>query len=183
MSHLSPVKPPRGVKYGKESVRIKQTDNCENNNYEQFILHAVKLVLWEYSLFSINEFYRRPFILRGFYGLQSGSGLLVTVIKTLDSSDSLEERQREKLKIEKEFKKMDVKLNELVAKHDGDLAKVMQLFGQVSSKISTSRSQIHQVKSSLLECKKLLRCKRDELQKLWSDAVQQKYVLEMLEQM
>lgn len=117
------------------------------------------------------------------YHLQSGSGLLVTVIKTLDSSDSLEERQREKLKIEKEFKKMDVKLNELVSQHDGDLAQVMQLFGQVSGKISASRAQIHQVKSSLVECKKLLRCRRDELQKLWSDAMQQKFVAEMLEQM
>lgn len=112
-----------------------------------------------------------------------GSGLLVTVIKSLDSSETLEERQKEKQKIEHEFKKTDIKLNELVAQHDGDLAKVMHLFGQVSSKISTSRSQINQVKTNLYECKKLLRCRRDELQKLWSEAMQQKYVADMLGQM
>lgn len=117
-----------------------------------------------------------------FWAPQSGCGLLVTVIKSLDSSETNEERQKEKLKIEKEFKKTDLRLNDLVAQHDGDLSKVMQLFGQVSSKITTSRDKIHLVKTNLQECKKLLRCRRDELQKLWSDAMQQKYVAEMLDQ-
>lgn len=107
----------------------------------------------------------------------------MTVIKSLDSSETNEERQKEKQKIEKEFKKTDLKLNDLVAKHDGDLAKVMQLFAQVSIKITTSRDKIHLVKNNLNECKKLLRCRREELQKLWMDAMQQKYVAEMLEQM
>lgn len=109
--------------------------------------------------------------------------MLVTVIKSLDCSETIEERQKEKQKIEREFKKTDVRLNELVAQHDGDLAKVMNLFGQVSTKISTSRSQINHVKTNLYECKKLLRCRRDELQKLWSEAMQQKYVADMLGQM
>lgn len=107
----------------------------------------------------------------------------MTVIKSLDSSETNEERQKEKQKIEKEFKKTDLKLNDLVATHDGDLAKVMQLFSQVSSKISSSRDKIHLVKTNLYECKKLLRCRREELQKLWMDAMQQKYVAEMLDQM
>lgn len=107
----------------------------------------------------------------------------MNVIKTLDASETNEERQREKLKIEKEFKKTDVRLNELVSKHDGDLTQVMQLFGQVSTMISTSRDKIHGVKESLLACKQLLRSRREEIQKLYKDAMQQKYVLEMLEQM
>lgn len=107
----------------------------------------------------------------------------MTVIKTLDASETNEERQREKLKIEKEFKKTDNRLNDLVAKHDGDLTKIMQLFGQVSTHIATSREKIHTVKENLQTCKQLLRCRREEIQKLWKDAVQQKYVLEMLEQM
>lgn len=105
------------------------------------------------------------------------------VIKTLDASETNEERQREKLKIEKEFKKTDVRLNDLVAKHDGDLTQVMQLFSQVSTLIHTSRDKIHNVKESLLACKQLLRCRREEIQKFYRDAMQQKYVLEMLEQM
>ena len=105
------------------------------------------------------------------------------VIKTLDASETNEERQREKLKIEKEFKKTDQKLNDLVAKHDGDLTQIMQLFSQVSVQVTTSREKIHTVKENLQTCKQLLRCRREELKKLWKDAVQQKYVLEMLEQM
>lgn len=101
----------------------------------------------------------------------------------MDASETNDERQQEKLKIEKEFKKTDVQLNNLVAKHDGDLTQVMQLFGQVSTMVSTSRSKIHTVKENLLACKQLLRCRREEIQKLYKDAMQQKYSLEMLEQM
>lgn len=108
---------------------------------------------------------------------------MVTVIKALDASETNEERQREKAKIEKEFKKTDSKLNDLVAKHDGNLTQVMQLFSQVSAQVTSSREKIHAVKENLYSCKKLLHCRRDELCKLWKDAVQQKYVLEMLEQM
>lgn len=108
---------------------------------------------------------------------------MVTVIKTLDASETNEERQKEKLKIDKEFKKTDLKLNDLVSKHDGDLTQVMQLFGQVSSQVTVARDKIHSVKENLQACKQLLRCRREELQKLWMDAVQHKYVLEMLDEM
>lgn len=118
-----------------------------------------------------------------FFALKSGSGLLVAVIKTLDSCETNEERQQEKLKIEKEFTKTDRRLNDLVAKHDGELTQVMQLFGQVSNLITTSRTKIHTVKENLMTCKQLLRCRREEIQKLYRDAMQQKYSLEMLEQM
>lgn len=107
----------------------------------------------------------------------------MTVIKKLDASETNEERQREKLKIEKEFKNTDNRLNDLVAKHDGDLSQVMQLFGSVSTMITTSRTKIHKVKENLIACKQLLRCRREEIQKLYKDAMQQKYSLEMLEQM
>lgn len=51
----------------------------------------------------------------------------MSVIKTLDASENNEEREREKLKIEKEFKKSDKKLQELVGQHDSELTKVSQL--------------------------------------------------------
>lgn len=58
----------------------------------------------------------------------SSSNLLMSVIKTLDASENNEEREREKLKIEKEFKKSDKKLQELVGKHDSELTKVSLRF-------------------------------------------------------
>ncbi|XP_055384400.1 exocyst complex component 4 isoform X2 [Condylostylus longicornis] len=110
------------------------------------------------------------------------SGFLVNVIKTLGFSETHEERQNEKVKIEKEFKKSDQRLNDLVSKHDQDLTRVLPLFSQVSTQIATSREKIHSVKENLIACKQLLQCKRDEIQKLWTDAVQHKFVLEMLEE-
>lgn len=107
----------------------------------------------------------------------------MTVIKTLEFSETAEERQNEKLKIEKEFKKADNRLNELVSKHDKELTKVLPLFSKVSGQITKSREKIHTTKENLIACKQLLQCRRDELKKLWTDAVQQKYVLEYLEVM
>uniref|UniRef100_A0A182VZJ9 Exocyst complex component Sec8 n=1 Tax=Anopheles minimus TaxID=112268 RepID=A0A182VZJ9_9DIPT len=112
----------------------------------------------------------------------SGCGLLVSVIKTLDASETNEQREREKHKIEREFRKTDQRLNELVSRSDGDLTRVMQLFGKVSTEVTASRERIQVVKENLQSCKQLLRCRRDELKKLYTDAIQHKYVLEMLDQ-
>ena len=104
------------------------------------------------------------------------------MIKTLDASETNEQREREKLKIEREFRKTDQRLNELVSRSDGDLTRVMQLFGKVSTEVTASRERIQVVKENLQSCKQLLRCRRDELKKLYTDAIQHKYVLEMLDQ-
>lgn len=104
------------------------------------------------------------------------------MIKTLDASETNEQREREKQKIEREFRKTDQRLNELVSRSDGDLTRVMQLFGKVSTEITASRERIHVVKENLQSCKQLLRCRREELRKLYTDAIQHKFVLEMLDQ-
>lgn len=59
----------------------------------------------------------------------------MSVIKTLDASENNEEREREKLKIEKEFKKSDKRLQELVGSNDSELTKV-------SDGISLNRTKI-----------------------------------------
>lgn len=58
--------------------------------------------------------------------LQSaGCGFLVNVIKSLGFSETTEERQKEKQKIEAEFKRSDLRLNELVSRHDQQLTQVL----------------------------------------------------------
>lgn len=52
------------------------------------------------------------------------SGLLMSVIRTLSASETNEQRDREKAKIEAEYRKSDRRLNELVSEHDQDLTKV-----------------------------------------------------------
>jgi exocyst complex component 4 len=51
----------------------------------------------------------------------------MSVIRTLSASESNEQRDREKAKLEKEYKRSDKKLEELVSAHDQDLTQVMQV--------------------------------------------------------
>jgi pantothenate kinase-related protein Tda10 len=60
-------------------------------------------------------------------GFNFQSGLLMSVIRTLSASESNEQRDREKAKLEKEYKRSDQKLDELVSLHDQDLTQVMQV--------------------------------------------------------
>lgn len=71
---------------------------------------------------------------------------------------------------------------QLVSHNEASLTKVVQLYSQVSTEVATNKDRITKVKNSLIACKELLNCRRDELQKMYMDAVQNRYVLEMLDQ-
>lgn len=60
---------------------------------------------------------------------------------------------------------------------------IFQLFGKLSARVTTSREKIHAVKENLQACKLLLRCRRDELKKLWLEGIEHKHVLQLLEEM
>ncbi|XP_070492130.1 exocyst complex component 4 [Chironomus tepperi] len=115
------------------------------------------------------------------YSTTSSSNLLMSVIKTLDASENNEEREKEKLKIEKEYKKSDKRLAELVSQHDSELTKTMQLFSKISGEVDFSREKIRTVRENLQTCKQLLRCRREELKKLYTDAVKNKNVMQYLD--
>lgn len=51
----------------------------------------------------------------------------MTVIRALSVSETNEQREIEKAKLEKEYKRSDQKLDELVSEHDQDLTKVMRV--------------------------------------------------------
>ncbi|XP_025829668.1 exocyst complex component 4 isoform X3 [Agrilus planipennis] len=109
------------------------------------------------------------------------SGLLMSVIRTLSASETNEQREKEKAKLEAEYKQSDKRLDELVSRHEGDLTKVMQLFSSISSSIRESREKIRTVKENLKACKSLLHCRSDELRKLWTEHLEYKYMLQLLE--
>lgn len=58
----------------------------------------------------------------------------------------------------------------------------MQLFGKVSGEVTAAKERIRTVKENLQACKQLLCCRREELQKMYTDAIQYKYLQAMLEQ-
>ena len=48
----------------------------------------------------------------------------MSVIRALSATDSNEQREDEKLKLEKNFKKSDKKLGDLIERHESDLVEV-----------------------------------------------------------
>lgn len=60
----------------------------------------------------------------------------MNVIRTLSTSESNEQRDEEKAKLEKDYKKSDQQLDELISLYDKELTQVMQVI--ISVIISTT---------------------------------------------
>lgn len=105
MSAIPPIKPPRGIKPTKETV----------NEFVQV-----------QNIFSLKFYYQQNNVnVHNESNLQSG--LLISVIRALSASETNEQREIEKAKLEKEYKRSDQRLDELVSLHDQDLTEVMQV--------------------------------------------------------
>uniref|UniRef100_A0A669EBS3 Exocyst complex component Sec8 n=1 Tax=Oreochromis niloticus TaxID=8128 RepID=A0A669EBS3_ORENI len=110
------------------------------------------------------------------------SGLLISVIKTLSSSDDVQDRETEKSRLEEAFETCDQDLDELIVQHYAELTTAIRTYQSITERITSSRNKIKQVKENLLSCKMLLHCKRDELRKLWIEGIEHKHVLQLLDE-
>ncbi|XP_066174978.1 exocyst complex component 4 isoform X2 [Sylvia atricapilla] len=110
------------------------------------------------------------------------SGLLISVIRTLSSSDDVEDRENEKGRLEEAYEKCDRDLDELIVQHYTELTTAIRTYQSITERITNSRNKIKQVKENLLSCKMLLHCKRDELRKLWIEGIEHKHVLNLLDE-
>ncbi|KAL5242221.1 hypothetical protein ACI65C_009631 [Semiaphis heraclei] len=119
---------------------------------------------------------------RGIKTPKETSGLLMTMIRALSATESNEHREIEKTALEREYKRCDQKLEELISMEHQNLARVMHLFTSVSSEINLSRERVQAAKQKLLACKTLLRCKRDELRKFYVESIEQHHMLTQLTQ-
>ncbi|XP_012254294.2 exocyst complex component 4 isoform X2 [Athalia rosae] len=119
---------------------------------------------------------------RGIKHAKETSGLLMSVIRALSASETNEQREVEKAKLEKEYKRSDQRLDELVSLHDQDLTQVMKIFSTLSERVTAAREKIHAVKENLNACKQLLRCRKDELMKLWLEGIEHKHLLQLLDE-
>lgn len=59
----------------------------------------------------------------------------MSVIRTLSASESNEQRDRERAKLEKEYKKSDKQIEEYVSLHHEDLTQIMQVGIEQCSKL------------------------------------------------
>ncbi|XP_036102970.1 exocyst complex component 4 isoform X1 [Molossus molossus] len=110
------------------------------------------------------------------------SGLLISVIRTLSTSDDVEDRENEKGRLEEAYEKCDRDLDELIVQHYTELTTAIRTYQSITEHITNSRNKIKQVKENLLSCKMLLHCKRDELRKLWIEGIEHKHVLNLLDE-
>uniref|UniRef100_A0A674N002 Exocyst complex component Sec8 n=1 Tax=Takifugu rubripes TaxID=31033 RepID=A0A674N002_TAKRU len=110
------------------------------------------------------------------------SGLLISVIRTLSSSDDVQDRETEKGRLEEAFETCDRDLDELIVQHYAELTTAIRTYQSITERITSSRNKIKQVKENLLSCKMLLHCKRDELRKLWIEGIEHKHVLQLLDE-
>ncbi|XP_053602815.1 exocyst complex component 4 [Plodia interpunctella] len=108
------------------------------------------------------------------------SGLLMSVIRTLSASETNEQREKERAKLEKEYKKSDARLDELVAIHAQEIMEVMQKFSSVGAALTVWGQHCDAAVARLAACRGLLRLRRDDLRRLWADARTHHYALQML---
>lgn len=106
----------------------------------------------------------------------------MSVIRSLTSSRDCEERDREKANLENDFKQSDGRLNKYVVSHHSDLTFVMQAYSKISSNLVLSKTKLKEIREKLITCQQLLHCKRDELKKLYLESMENKFILELLDQ-
>lgn len=105
------------------------------------------------------------------------------MIRALSATESNEHREIERTALEREYKRCDQKLEELISMEHQNLARIMHLFTSVSNEVNLSRERVQTAKQKLLACKTLLRCRRDELRKFYVESIEQHHMLLKLTQM
>ncbi|CAD5120423.1 DgyrCDS8990 [Dimorphilus gyrociliatus] len=111
---------------------------------------------------------------------QNELGYLNDIINTLSASS--DKRARLKHRVEKDYKESDKILGDLVRENYTSLELLVKSFQGISEKITDSQKRIRGLKENLQSCKNLLRCKREELTKLWTDAIEQKTLSSLLDE-
>ncbi|XP_063304370.1 exocyst complex component 4 [Pelobates fuscus] len=110
------------------------------------------------------------------------SSLLISVIRTLSTSDDVQDRETEKSRLEEAYEKCDRDLDDKIEQHFTELTTAIRTYQSITERITNSRNKIKLVKENLLSCKMLLHCKRDELRKLWIEGIEHKHVLNLLDE-
>ncbi|NXC98295.1 EXOC4 protein, partial [Certhia familiaris] len=76
------------------------------------------------------------------------SGLLISVIRTLSTSDDVEDRENEKGRLEEAYEKCDRDLDELIVQHYTELTTAIRTYQSITERITNSRNKIKQVRAS-----------------------------------
>ncbi|VDN81702.1 unnamed protein product [Brugia pahangi] len=112
----------------------------------------------------------------------NASALLLNMIRTLTSNSSAEQKELDRRRLEAGFTETSKEIDHLVLEHENDVGTCLESFRNVSTRITACREKVHSIRSSLLTCRSLLQCRRDDLKRLWMENAQQKHVSTILAQ-
>uniref|UniRef100_A0A915Q215 Exocyst complex component Sec8 n=1 Tax=Setaria digitata TaxID=48799 RepID=A0A915Q215_9BILA len=105
------------------------------------------------------------------------------MIRTLTSNSSADQKELDRKRLEVGFAETSKEIDHLVLEHENDVGTCLESFRNVSTRITACRERVHSIRSSLLTCRSLLQCRRDDLKRLWMENAQQKHVSTILAQM
>ncbi|MFH4976181.1 hypothetical protein AB6A40_002890 [Gnathostoma spinigerum] len=110
------------------------------------------------------------------FSVDNSSGLLLGMIRSLKTSSSDDQKELDRRKLELGFAESSKEIDRLVREYEQDVGTCLNSFRNVSSRITSCRERVHNVRNSLLTCRTLLQCRRDELKRLWMENAQQKHI-------
>ncbi|VDK73034.1 unnamed protein product [Litomosoides sigmodontis] len=113
---------------------------------------------------------------------ENTSALLLNMIRTLTSNSSADQKELDRRRLEAGFAETSKEIDQLVLEHENDVGTCLESFRNVSTRITACREKVHSIRSSLLTCRSLLQCRRDDLKRLWMENAQQKHVSTILAQ-
>ena len=114
--------------------------------------------------------------------MASQQSVLLNAIRRLILINDEEDRKDEQVKLERQLKETDLELQEVVTQNFDRLRSVLETFNSVDEKVRVSQAKVATLRNNLRDCKILLRCKRDDLQRLWKEQMEQKKIIELLEE-
>lgn len=114
--------------------------------------------------------------------MESSSGLIMKVIRTLTNSKDDAERDAIKKRLEDALSDSDQKLTNLVSDNYKELRQVMQTFTNISKNLQESMTTLSSAKQRLTDCRETLISRLDELKRLSDDSIRNEKILTLLDQ-
>lgn len=104
----------------------------------------------------------------------------MSVIRTLSASESDEQRDKERQRLERELARSDERLRALVETHERALAKVADVFANTERALTSANEAHERAAGRLSAARGLLRPRAQDLRRLWRAARAHHHALLML---
>ncbi|KAI6238411.1 Exocyst complex component Sec8 [Aphelenchoides fujianensis] len=113
---------------------------------------------------------------------RDSGGFLINVVRTLAKSSSPDQCDKAKRDLENAHSDSGRRLDRLLNEHKKDVDRSVSAFRDVYIQVRACRERVNTVRNGLQTSRSLLQSRRDELKKLWMENLEQKKVVEILQQ-